>query len=415
MAAIRRRFTALLCLGCSLAGCDFMTPAKIDAPWHRQQLLGGILSHWLAVSPTGNGYMAPAFTRDWRPIAKPQTSLILQSRNIYAFASGYEASGDPRYLDATRRGADFLLRYFHDPVYGGWYQSVAADGQVVGDAKESYGHAFAILGLAHAYRATHDERYREAALETWRVMRAKLRDRLGGFRRSAPRNFDPGETVRTQNPVMHLFEALLALYEATGSEEAMAGALGVGDFVLNTLLRQQGGAAHIEEWYDENWLPLADDKGGYTDLGHQFEWAYLLSHAGTLGFPETYSQAAEQVLDYALQTGYDDSQGGSFYRASASGAVERAKEYWEQSECLRVLMHFMVVRGKASLRPRYEQTLQYIEAEWLDDANGGWRLKPKSQCETADCPNEQPDAYHMTAMHMEALALAARQGQQSEH
>jgi len=418
MAAIRRRFISILCVCLLVSGCDFslMPAAKIDAQWHRQQLLEGLLSHWLAVSPADNGYMAPSFARDWRPIPKnkPSTPLILQARNIYGFASGYEFSGDKRYLEAALRGADFLLRYFHDPVYGGWYTEVAPDGRVVDDSKQTYGHAFAIFALAHVYRVAKDERYREAALEGWRVLRGKMRDRLGGFQRSASRRFDQADTIRTQNPVMHLFEAMLALSEATGSVEALAGAEGVGDFVLHMLLRQQrDGSAYIEEWYDENWQPLADDKGGYTDLGHQFEWAFLLSSAGLKGFPEIYAESAQKVMDYALKVGYDESSGGSFFRVSSTGSVTQEKGYWEQSECLRVLMHFMVMRGKKSLRPRYEQTLQYVADEWIDPLNGGWLMKPKRVCATADCPNEQPDVYHMTAMHREALELAALQEKSS--
>jgi mannose-6-phosphate isomerase len=406
------RYSVALYLCTLLSGCDlsFLSAAKIDAQWHREQLLEGLLSHWLAVSPADNGYMMPTFARAWRPIPKPSTHLTLQTRNIYAFASGYEVSGDKRYLQAASQGADFLLSHYRDPVYGGFYAGVAPDGKAVSEAKETYGHAFALLALAQIYHVTKEARYRDAALDTWHVLRGKMRDRLGGFRRSAPRNFDMGETIKTQNPVMHLFEAMLALYEATGNEEALAGAKSVGDFVLHTLLKESGdGTAHIEEWYDENWRPLADDKGGYTDLGHQFEWAFLLSRASIQGFPEIYAKASQQVLDYAIKVGYDESNGGAFSRVSSTGNVDHGKGYWQQSECLRVLMHFMVARGKSNLRPRYEQTLQYVKDEWIDTGYGGWRMTPKSECTAAHCIDEQPDPYHMTAMHREALGLAASQ------
>ena len=42
------------------------------------------------------------------------------------------------------------------------------------------------------------------------------------------------------------------------------------------------------------------------------------------------------------------------------------------------------------------------------DQNGGWFITTKSACARQSCPDEQPDAYHMTAMHREALDLAAR-------
>ncbi|MFM8333841.1 MAG: AGE family epimerase/isomerase [Candidatus Methylumidiphilus sp.] len=412
MAIMRVWLVSVFCMLALLLGCDsgLMPAAKIDADWHRQQLLDGVLPHWLTLSPTANGYMAPAFSRDWHPIPGTSTSLIFQARAIYAFASGYEVSSDKRYRDAALSGADFLLEHFHDAEFGGWYKAVAPDGKVVDDGKETYGHAFAIFALAHVYSIAPEPRFRDAALEGWRVLKDKMRDPTGGFRRSAPRNFVVAHELRTQNPIMHLFEAMLAFYHATASEEALAAAESVGDFVLNTLLRRRpDGSAYIEEWYDENWIPLADGKGGYTDLGHQFEWAYLLSRAGSKGFAEAYSEAAQSVLDFALGTGYDNIKGGAFFKVSGTGSVDQTKGYWQQSECLRALMHFMVVRGKTGLRPRYEQTLQYVTDEWIDDVNGGWLGQPKSVCATAGCAGDQPDPYHMTAMHMEALELAVRQ------
>jgi len=234
MAIFRIRFIILACFGLLLAACDLnlLPAAKIDAEWHRQHLLEGLLSPWLAASPTGNGYMKPAFTREWQPIPKPSTSLILQARNIYSFANGYEVSGDKRYLDAAILGGDFMLKNFHDPVYGGWFMEVAPDGHVVQSTKDTYGDAFVILAFAHLYHATRDERYLGAALETWHVLHDKMRDSFGGFRRYAPRNFEFEQSSRTQNPIMHLFEAMVALYEETGNREALKGAELVGDFVL---------------------------------------------------------------------------------------------------------------------------------------------------------------------------------------
>jgi len=97
-----------------------------------------------------------------------------------------------------------------------------------------------------------------------------------------------------------------------------------------------------------------------------------------LGFDESYYEAAQKVLEFAINTGYDETNGGSYKRVYSSGKIDKEKGYWQQSECLRVLMHFMVLRGKSSLRSRYEQTLQYVNDEWFDSRNGGWFNTAKS-------------------------------------
>jgi mannose-6-phosphate isomerase len=291
---------------------------------------------------------------------------------------------------------------------------VDSGGRVVNATKHTYGHAFAIFALAHAFRITKHEQYRDAAIATWQVVRAKLRDVGGGFRAEAPREFSGIGGLRTQNPVMHMFEALLALYKATGSHEALEGARSTGDFVINKLLRGTiDGGAYIPEWYDSNWQPLPTRQaGGYVELGHQFEWAYLLDAAAYQGLPATYAAVADRVLTYAIKTGYDDTSGGAFSVAYPEGSeVVREKGWWQQSECLRALMRFGVLYGKRDMQRRYQQTLDFVREEFVDNTNGGWRIKPKSVCSRSQCTDEQPGAYHMTAMHMEALMLSSSKAQ----
>ena len=249
-----------------------------------------------------------------------------------------------------------------------------------------------------------------AAIATWHAVWANLRDPAGGFRPEAPRDFSDGQTgSRTQNSVMHLFEALLALYDATGDPEALAGARGIGDFVVYRLARGlPDGGAYIAEWYDAKWEPLPEHDSGNIDLGHQFEWAHLLNSAEERGLPALYTAVAQRLLDYAIKVGYDEQAGGCFNIAYADGKVGREKGYWQQSECLRTLMRYAALYGKPEMKRRYEQTLALVQDELIDPVNGGWFIMTKRSCAHRACPDEQPDAYHMTSMHREALALAAR-------
>jgi mannobiose 2-epimerase len=400
----------LIAIG-GIASCDFPSSRRFvpDAQWHQRALVEGHLSHWLAVAPSETGFLHSSVTRTWQLRNQKSTDLVGQTRLIYVLLSGYELTADPRYLDAARRGADFLLRHFRDTVHGGFFKVVGTDGQVVNDSKHSYGHAFAIFALAHAYRVTQDERYRDAAVSGWRAVSFGLRDPGGGFRGSAPRDFGKSAEMRTQNPVMHLFEAMLALHEATGDAESLAGARGIGDFVLHKLLQgKPDGSAYIAEWYNDKWEPLPRESGGYIDVGHQFEWAFLLDIAGARGLSGVYPGAAQRVLDYAIKVGYDETDGGAFNRAFPDGAVAREKGWWQQSECLRTLMHYAALYGKPDMKRRYEQTLTLVQNEFIDTRNGGWSPMAKSACARQSCADEQPDAYHMTSMHREALELAAR-------
>ncbi|CAG9931522.1 exported protein of unknown function [Candidatus Nitrotoga arctica] len=214
-----------------LCGCDIASDNTqvIDTKWHRQDLETH-LSRWLAVAPTPSGLLLGSFDRQWRPVSTNESDLTTHSRLIFAMVMGYEITGDARYLEVAVRGTDFLLSNFRDPLNGGFFARVDTSGRVINAAKNTYGHAFALLALSHMARVTKEEKYRVAALNAWRDIDLHLSDSDGGFRPEAPRDFGPSNDLRTQNPVMHMFEALLALVDATGDPQALAGGTTCGAF-----------------------------------------------------------------------------------------------------------------------------------------------------------------------------------------
>ncbi|WP_243655655.1 AGE family epimerase/isomerase [Roseateles saccharophilus] len=333
-----------------------------------------------------------------------------QARLVYAFAAGHELTQERRYLDLARRGADLLLERFHDPLHGGFFHTLAPDGSPRAMHKRAYGHAFALLALAELYRVGRDARHRDAALRAWAEIETGFFDAMGGLVNECGRDFKPFPGARTQNPVMHMFEAVLALAEGSGDKAAQAGARRLGDFVAYRLLQGQaesdGGGARIPEWYDEAWKPLpSKDAGGYIDLGHQFEWSHLLTTGAAVS--PVYPQVAERVLAYALAAGYDEIDGGCGTRAFPDGArADASKGWWQQAECLHALLVAAQASGRNDLWRRYEQTLGLVREQLVDAGQGGWQAAYALPCRSGGCKDEQPDPYHMVRLHQAALKLA---------
>ncbi|MFM7930154.1 MAG: AGE family epimerase/isomerase, partial [Pirellula sp.] len=107
--------------------------------------------------------------------------MIAQSGYVLDMARAYKTFGDPKYLDALKRGADFLVERFRDPNYGGYYFRVHKQGSVIDRSKDGYGHAFAIHSLAAAANATGDQRYAKKAIECWGVVRMEMMQPGGGL------------------------------------------------------------------------------------------------------------------------------------------------------------------------------------------------------------------------------------------
>jgi mannose/cellobiose epimerase-like protein (N-acyl-D-glucosamine 2-epimerase family) len=384
--------------------------SRIDSAWFRKTLIGET-AHWRDAASTPSGFFQPSLDRQWRPVGEQMGTLVSQCRLLFVMATGYEVTREVSYLEAVRKGADFLLAHFRDPQYGGWFWSVSPEGKALDTSKDSYGHAFVIFGLSHAARVTGEERYRKAALETWAEMKAHLRDSAGFIKPRTSRDFSQVRGTNSQNPMMHLFEALLALHDATGSPAVFQDAQVLADAIFGKLFQEPGG--YLPELYDADWKPLPAAQRGYLELGHQFEWAFLLSHAVEKGFPRRYLGLGQRLLDYGMKVACDPEAGGIFSRGDYhGGAVRGPKGWWEQAEFLRALMHYAVLRRRANLWAPFDQSLEFVKRNFIDAEYGGWygAYDPKTPREgrRAYKGSVWMVGYHVSGMYAEALRLSRK-------
>ena len=385
-------------------GREEMVRRHIDGEWFRKSLVEDNLSHWLAAAATESGFFRSALDRRWRPAGRQVATLVSQSRLLFVMAAGYEVTGREDYRRALRKGAEFLLSHFRDDEHGGWFWSVDADGRPIDMHKDSYGHAFVIFGLSHAGRVTGERRYLQVALETWGVVKTNFRDELGGIYRRAGRDWSD-RAGHSQNPMMHLFEALLALHDATGSQEVLDDALALAEFIFTRLYDAAGG--YLPEEYDELWRPLPVERGGRVDLGHQFEWAFLLSQAVAKGFPARYLETGQRLLAFGMAHGFDAEAGGIFLSTDYTGAVRnRDKGWWQQCEHLRALMRYAAEHGRNDLWEPFEKSLAFVKAHFIDSRYGGWYAAPDGGAGGGRKGSVWKAGYHTTGMYLEALRLA---------
>ena len=173
--------------------------------------------------------------------------------------------------------------------------------------------------------------------------------------------------------MMHLFEALLAMHDATGEATILDDAAEHLAFMFDRLY--DASAGRLPELYTPEWTPLPTSDGGYIDVGHQFEWAYLLSTAVERGLPVSYLDHAAALLDCGLRVGYDPVSGGVYSHASPDGCtVDKTWVWWAQCEAARALLHFALLRGRGDLYDRCERIMSFCLGEMVDDVYGGWYI-----------------------------------------
>ena len=95
-----------------------------------------------------------------------------------------------------------------------------------------------------------------------------------------------------------MFEALLGLYEATGSQEVWGTIKAQMDVMAKVFDYDRG---WLSESYDKDWKPVGNPGG---NPGHLFEWASLLSRAVELGADPKFIELGSRNLDTGLKS-YD--------------------------------------------------------------------------------------------------------------
>ncbi len=303
-------------------------------------------------------------------------------------------------------GTRFLVEKFWDAEHGGWVKACAPDGMVVDDSKDCYGHAFVVFGLAHALHVIDEPRYREALADTWQILSTRFRDADGGYRYLMSRDFTYTDPLRSQNPLMHLFEALLAAGDVPGLHALHREAATLADFILQRLV--QGPDRVLPEVYDPAWQPLPPEQGGRIDVGHAFEWAYLFSAAAERGLSPSFRAEAEHFLNTGLRLGFDAAEGGIFSPVAPDGTLlTERKGWWEQCETLRALLRLADLHARNDLLAPLRQTLAFVQDQFLDPAHGGWYASRQPGVSPSLQPkgNEVKLDYHVVGMCMEAIRI----------
>ena len=206
-----------------------------------------------------------------RPVVAMPHRLMVQARQVFVFAHAAHLGWLPEGAALAETAMESLLARYRDrPAgIGGFAFSVDADGAVVDDRRDAYGHAFVLFALAWLHRLDGDARWLDFADETIEFLDLRLADsRHGGMFDAYP----AGGRGKRQNPHMHLLEAYLALEETAPGRGygERAGEL-VQLFRARMYRRER---AVLPEHFAEDWSD--PDSPGVFEPGHHFEWIWLL-------------------------------------------------------------------------------------------------------------------------------------------
>ena len=315
---------------------------------------------------SARGSFIERLTFEGAPLTSAPRRAMVQARQIYVFSHaallGWQPQGRTIALEAAHR----LISGYHG-VDGapGWIFSIHPDGAVCDARRDFYAHSFALFGLAWAYRLEPEPRFLAAALATLRVLDQHFASRTGGYHSALPA--DAGR--REQNPHMHLFEAMLAWFEATGRELFLARAGELHEMMAGRFFQRETGI--LAEYFDGSWSPRAGIPGRICEPGHHFEWSWLLRRYAALAGRED-PPIAKALKDFGDRHGFD-SEGFVVDELLDDGRVHKAsRRCWPHTESIKAEVASFEL-GDDNAAARAAQTIQRLLAVFLGrPVAGGW-------------------------------------------
>lgn len=192
----------------------------------------------------------------------------VQARQIYVYSHAAALGWYPEGTELGLRGLEFL-RSRCRPQDGspGYVQLLAPDNSIANGTRDTYDHAFILLALAWLARASGDAQVHGLLHELLGFVDERLAVGDGTLHESIP----PG-LPRRQNPHMHMFEAMLALHEATRQGTALARAAELAELLPKLFFDEQSDS--LGEYFTEDWRPWPDNLT--REPGHHAEWTWLL-------------------------------------------------------------------------------------------------------------------------------------------
>jgi mannose-6-phosphate isomerase len=227
---------------------------------------------------------------------------------------------------------DQLLERYADRDHGGFVRSLKPDGSVHDGDKDLYTLAFVVLACAEGHRHTKAARYLDVANGVLTLVDEGFwSPSHGAFHSVMSRDLSSSHVSPAQNPHMHLFEAISALWE-TSRDSGHAEQLKRLASVVDSCFFDPEIGAVLE-------LPRNDQSvPNRIEPGHQFEWFSLVSERADLLGTSEFTAHIRQAFEAANRRGMDAS-GCLVPLTKTTGwqTVDASNRIWTQLEWIRAL------------------------------------------------------------------------------
>jgi sulfoquinovose isomerase len=372
-----------------------------NSPTHRHWLMEQAnrlfdFYQFTSINPRGGFY---ELYDDGRPFSDVR-QLHATTRMVHCFAIGH-LLGRPGCDELVDHGMKFIWNGHRDQKHGGYIWSLDDD-RAHDPSKQAYGHAFVLLAASGAKCIGHPLADKVLADVTEVIEKRFWKVTPGVTSEEYAQDWSTISDYRGQNSNMHLTEALMAAFEATGAFEYLRKAESIASFIIGKHAAALG--YRVAEHFDAQWNIKNDYRGSEifrpagSTPGHWLEWSRLLLQLWNLGGKKLdwLPDASAKLFRASIQHGWDHEKGGFHYTIEWDNTPRlRQKLWWPATEGIGAAACLAAHDPDPYYEDWYRRIWGFCNNHLIDHKAGGWHhelgqdLKPHRGFFTG-----KPDIYH---------------------
>ncbi|MDA9519285.1 mannose-6-phosphate isomerase [Bradyrhizobium sp. CCBAU 11434] len=294
-------------------------------------------------------------------VAAPRR-VFVQARQIYCYAKAAQMGWYPQGRAIALKGLEHMLAKAKAPDgKPGYVHRLTPESTVLDARRDAYDHAFILFALATVYSLDKDAQVRAEIDALLAFLDGHLRSPHGGVHEGLPVSLP-----RRQNPQMHMFEAMIACFDATHDLSFQNRAGEFFALFLANLYDKRTRA--LGEYFEEDWSKIEPVS---VEAGHQAEWVWLLKGFERITSCPTGQRRAE-LLATAMR--YRDAATGCLVdEGDDAGNIRRpTRRLWPQTEIAKAWIA-QAESGEAGAAEEARAALVRLERHYLSHpVRGGW-------------------------------------------
>lgn len=310
--------------------------------------------------------------RDWTPYDSDHKFPGMIARHLFSYAVAYMLSGEDTYRQQAQITYDYLVEKGWDPEYGGWYNELDRQGEVVDDAKDLFMQTYAITGLTMYYLMTHDSTVKSYVDRSIDLLEARAWDTQGGgYVSTLNRDLSVKSYEKAFSPQLApLSGYLLYLYTATRDRRYLEMSERILQTVLDRMTHQPSG--WIMERYDREWQPVSG-KNEWMNTGHNVEVAWMLMRLYDLTDKEAYREMGENLNNKLLRYAFDADTGIWYHQVKVADARMHSQDspWWVQAYGNMFQLYMYHHSGDLAYLQHFRKGAEFWNRHFMDSTYGG--------------------------------------------